>query len=60
MSYLDELNGKENPTDAQTREKQQYAAQTWVPNCDFQASLDDALQLWDAVRLCSTFMDRDH
>lgn len=50
MSYLDELNGKEDPKDALTREKQQYAAQGWVPNCNFEASLGDALQLWDAVR----------
>ena len=49
MSYLDELNAKEDPTDAQTRDKQKYTAQGWVPNCDFKPSLDDALQLWDAV-----------
>lgn len=49
MSYLDELNWKEDPTDAHTREKQQNTAQSWVPNCDFRGSLADGLQLWDAV-----------
>ncbi|KAL8793941.1 MAG: hypothetical protein Q9195_003454 [Heterodermia aff. obscurata] len=49
MSYLDELNWKEDPTDAHTREKQQTTAQGWVPNCDFNGSLADGLQLWDGV-----------
>ena len=49
MSYLDELNWKEDPTDAHTREKQQNTAQGWVPNCDFSSSLADGLQLWDGV-----------
>ena len=50
MSYLDELNRKDDPTDALTREKHQNSAQSWVPNCDFKGSLADGLQLWDAVR----------
>ena len=50
MSYLDELNGKDDPINPYTREKQQTTAQGWIPNCDFKASLGDTLQLWDAVR----------
>ena len=50
MSYLDELSGKDNPTDPLTRQNQKSIAQVWVPYCDFNASLGDALQLWDAVR----------
>ena len=50
MSYLDELNGKDDPINPSTREKQQTTAQGWIPNCDFKASLGDTLQLWDAVR----------
>lgn len=49
MSYLDELNGKEDPMNPYTREKQQTTAQGWIPNCDFKGSLGDTLQLWDAV-----------
>ena len=50
MNYLDELNGKEDPTAETSREQQKHLAQGWVANGDFLDSLRDALQLWDAVR----------
>ena len=49
MNYLDELNGKESPTAETTREQQKHLAVGWVANGDFLGSLQDALQLWDAV-----------
>ncbi len=50
MNYLDELNGREEPTAETSREQQKHLAQGWVANGDFLDSLRDALQLWDAVR----------
>ena len=49
MNYLDELNGKDTPTAETTREQQKHLAAGWVANGDFLGSLQDALQLWDAV-----------
>lgn len=49
MNYLDELDGKDTPTAETTREQQKHLAVGWVANGDFLGSLQDALQLWDAV-----------
>ena len=49
MNYLDELNGRDEPTAETSREQQKHLAQGWVANGDFLSSLKDALQLWDAV-----------
>ena len=55
MNYLDELNGKDHPTSQSTREQQKYLATGWIANGDFLGSLEDALQLWDAVSYTSRF-----
>ena len=49
MNYLDELNGRDEPTAETIREHQKHLAQGWVANGDFLSSLKDAVQLWDAV-----------
>ena len=50
MTYLDELSAREDPTLESTREEMRTKCQTWVEYCDLPASLNDAFELWDAVR----------
>lgn len=54
MNYLDELDGKEDATAQSTRDQQKYLAAGWIANGDFPGSLQDALQLWDAVSTLRT------
>ena len=50
MTYLDELSARENPTLESTRDEMKTKCQTWVEYCDLSASLNDAFEIWDAVR----------
>ena len=50
MTYLDELSAREDPTSESTREEMRIKCQTWVEYCDLPVSLNDAFELWDAVR----------
>ncbi|KAL8874440.1 MAG: hypothetical protein Q9174_000233 [Haloplaca sp. 1 TL-2023] len=49
LTYLDELCTREDPTSESTREEMKSRGQGWAVYCDFNASQQQALQLWDAV-----------
>ena len=48
-TYLDELIQREDPTSKENRLEMRQKGQSWVGYADFEASLDDAFHLWDAV-----------
>lgn len=49
-TYLDELSARPDPTAEDTRVEMKMRGQTWVVYSDFAGSLEDAFNLWDAVR----------
>ena len=54
LTYLDELCTREDPTSESTREEMKSRGQGWAVYCDFKASQQQALQLWDAVCIVLT------
>ncbi len=56
MTYLNELSAREDPTLDSTREEMKTKCQTWVEYCDLPTSLNDAFELWDAVRKSRNFL----
>jgi hypothetical protein len=51
-TYLNELQGLEDPTSEACREEIKFKCQGWLAHADFQKSFADAMRLWDAVSLC--------
>ncbi|KAL9098506.1 MAG: hypothetical protein Q9163_005846 [Psora crenata] len=49
LNYLDQLEAHGHPTVEETHKVTREKAQGWFRHSDFNASLDDAFKLWDAV-----------